>query len=184
VSINGGGARVHEPEAAVIRAAASGNLHAFERLVRECQAPLRRYLRHLVGDATLADDLTQDVLVKVHAQLRTYRFESRFMTWVLRIARNTAFDDRRAELRRRKREARAAAGAPVHDPTAAPEVSLAIASLPIALREALLLVEVCGFTYAEVGTLLGVPEGTAKSRAHRAREGVANWYAQPRTGHR
>jgi DNA-directed RNA polymerase specialized sigma24 family protein len=62
---------VHEPEAAVIRAAASGNLHAFERLVRECQAPLRRYLRHLVGDATLADDLTQDVLVKVHAQLRT-----------------------------------------------------------------------------------------------------------------
>jgi RNA polymerase sigma-70 factor (ECF subfamily) len=172
---------VDEPDAAVIRAAAAGNTRAFERLVRECLPPLRRYLRHLVGDATLADDLAQDVLVKVHAQLRTYRFESRFMTWLLRIARNTAFDDRRAELRRRRREERAAMTAAMHDPTAAPEVSLAIASLPIALREALLLVEVCGFTYAEVSALLGVPEGTAKSRVHRAREGVASWYAQPRS---
>jgi RNA polymerase sigma-70 factor, ECF subfamily len=147
---------VHEPDAGVVRAAAAGDARAFERLVRECQVPIRRYLRHLVGDAALADDLTQDVLVKVHAQLHTYRFESRFMTWMFRVARNTALDHRRADMRRRKREE----------------------------RVALLLVEICGFSYAEVADLLGVPEGTAKSRVHRAREGVAQWFSQPRTRRR
>jgi RNA polymerase sigma-70 factor, ECF subfamily len=175
---------VHEPDAGVVRAAAAGDARAFERLVRECQVPIRRYLRHLVGDAALADDLTQDVLVKVHAQLHTYRFESRFMTWVFRVARNTALDHRRADMRRRKREERVAATGATHDPTVAPEIGLAIASLSADLREALLLVEICGFSYAEVADLLGVPEGTAKSRVHRAREGVAKWFSQPRTRRR
>ena len=63
------------------------------------------------------------------------------------------------------------------DPTLAGEIAAALASLPVAMREALLLVEVCGFSYAEVGQLVGVPEGTVKSRVHRAREGVVRWYA-------
>jgi RNA polymerase sigma-70 factor (ECF subfamily) len=174
---------VDEPDAAVVRAAATGDLRAFERIVRECQGPIRRYLRHLVGDSTLADDLTQDVLVKVHAQLHTFRHESRFMTWVFRIARNAALDDRRAEMRRRRRETEVAVTANAPDPSVAPEIELALASLPSDLRDPLLLVEVCGFSYAEVAVLLGVREGTAKSRVHRAREGVARWYARPRAGH-
>jgi RNA polymerase sigma-70 factor (ECF subfamily) len=175
---------VHEPEQAVVRAAAGGDPRAFEQLVRECQPLVRRYLRYLVGEPALADDLTQDVLVKVHGQLHTYRFESRFMTWVFRIARNAALDDRRADQRRRRREATVAAAPPEHDPTAGPDLALAIASLPATLRDALLLVEVSGFSYAEVAELLGVPEGTAKSRVHRAREGVASWYARPRARRR
>jgi DNA-directed RNA polymerase specialized sigma24 family protein len=115
---------VHEPDTEVVRAAAAGDERAFERLVRECQVPIRRYLRHLVGDPALA----------------------------------------------------------AHDPTTAPEIGLAIASLPANLRDALLLVEICGFSYAEVAGLLGVREGTAKSRVHRAREGIAQWYARPRAG--
>jgi RNA polymerase sigma-70 factor (ECF subfamily) len=173
---------VHEPDTEVVRAAAAGDERAFERLVRECQVPIRRYLRHLVGDPALADDLTQDVLVKLHAQLHTFRAESRFMTWVFRVARNTALDDRRADMRRRRREASVVGALPAHDPTTAPEIGLAIASLPANLRDALLLVEICGFSYAEVAGLLGVREGTAKSRVHRAREGIAQWYARPRAG--
>jgi RNA polymerase sigma-70 factor (ECF subfamily) len=172
-----------EPEPDVVRAAAAGDARAFERLVQDCQGPLRRYLRHLVGDAALAEDLTQEVLVKVYGRLHTYRFESRFMTWLLRIARNTAFDDQRSQMRRRQREQRALGTPPTHDPTVAGEIALALASLPIALREALLLVEVCGFTYAEAAQLQHVPEGTVKSRVHRAREGVARWYAEPKVGH-
>ena len=172
---------MYEPDASLVRAASSGERRAFERLVRECQGPVRRYLRHLVGDFSRADDLTQDVFVKVHARLHTYRFESRFMTWLFRIARNTALDDQRAEQRRRRREEQApSAAAPSADPTVAGEVGLALASLPAHLREALLLVEVCGFSYAEVGALLQVAEGTAKSRVHRAREGIARWYAEPK----
>jgi RNA polymerase sigma-70 factor (ECF subfamily) len=171
---------VEEPQAALVRAAAAGDVAAFEQVVRSTLGPLRRYLRHLVGDAALADDLAQDVLVKVHAQLHTYRFESRFLTWVFRIARNAALDDRRADTRRRRREERAAVAAVATDPEVAGEVAFAIASLPPELREPLLLLEICGFTYAEVGELLRIPEGTAKSRVHRAREGVARWYALPR----
>jgi RNA polymerase sigma-70 factor, ECF subfamily len=176
--------RVQEPDATVVRAAADGDPRAFERLVRECQGPLRRYLRHLVGDESLADDLAQDVFVKVHAGLHAFRAESRFTTWVFRIARNAALDDRRADARRRKREQRALVEPVLADPSAASEVAQAIASLTVDLREALLLVEVCGFSYAEVAALLGVPEGTAKSRVHRAREAVAAWYTQPRTRRR
>jgi RNA polymerase sigma-70 factor (ECF subfamily) len=171
---------VHEPDEELVRAAAAGAPGAFEQLVRQCQVPLRRYLRHLVADDALADDLTQDVLVKIHGQLHTYRFESRFLTWVFRIARNAALDDRRADARRRRREERAAVPAAVTDPTVGGEVALAIASLPVELREPLLLLEICGFTYAEVGSLLHIPEGTAKSRVHRAREGIASWYSLPR----
>jgi RNA polymerase sigma-70 factor (ECF subfamily) len=175
---------VQEPDATVVQAAARGDQRAFERLVRHYQAPLRRYLRHLVGDESAADDLAQDVLVKVHARLHTFRFESRFTTWVFRIARNAALDDRRADARRRRREQRAMVEAPPADPAMASEIGEAIASLPPDLREALLLVEVCGFAYAEVATLLAIPEGTAKSRVHRAREAIAAWYSQPRARRR
>jgi RNA polymerase sigma-70 factor (ECF subfamily) len=168
---------MHEPDASLVRSASAGDRRAFEQLVRECQGPVRRYLRHLVGDDARADDLTQEVLVKVHAQLHAYRFESRFMTWLFRIARNAVHDDRRSEQRRRGREERAYAAPASPDPTLAGEIAAALASLPVAMREALLLVEVCGFSYAEVGQLVGVPEGTVKSRVHRAREGVVRWYA-------
>ena len=169
---------MHEPDASLVRSASAGDRRAFEQLVRECQGPVRRYLRHLVGDDARADDLTQEVLVKVHAQLHAYRFESRFMTWLFRIARNAVHDDRRV------RAAPAGPrGAGLHRAALARSRPWPARSrppwprLPVALREALLLVEVCGFTYAEVGQLVGVPEGTVKSRVHRAREGVARWYA-------
>jgi len=55
-----------------LRSASAGDRRAFELLVRECQGPIRRYLRHLLGDDARADVLTEDVLVEVHAQRRAY----------------------------------------------------------------------------------------------------------------
>jgi RNA polymerase sigma-70 factor, ECF subfamily len=173
---------VSEPERELVRRAAHGDGAAFDRLVRSCQPRLVRYLRFLAADPAVADDLTQETLIRLHAHLGEFRGESDFMTWLLRIARNVTYDAQRSERRRRNRERSAMVERQPSEPAAVREVAAAIESLPLQLREALLLVEIWGFAYAEAGEVLGVPEGTVKSRVHRARQGVSRWYAASEAG--
>jgi RNA polymerase sigma-70 factor (ECF subfamily) len=173
---------VDEPEPATIRAAARGDPAAFERLVRTYQAPVFRFLRHLVGDRSLAEDLTQDTFLRLHRRLGSFRFQSKFSTWLFQVARNAAAD----ELRRHQRQARLLQVAPLPGPPSAPdaraELRIALADLPVAMREPLLLVEVGGFTYAEVAAVLGVPVGTVKSRVFSARARLHTWRGDRRPG--
>jgi RNA polymerase sigma-70 factor (ECF subfamily) len=166
---------VEEPEPAVVRAAVAGDLAAFEQLVRCYQAHVWRFLRHLLGDATLAEDVTQETFLRVYQHLPTFAWRSKFSTWVFRVARNAGIDALRAA-RRQDRLLQAlpapAQGAP---PDARVEVMAAVASLSPKLREALLLVEVFGFTYQEAAAVLRVPEGTVKSRVFQARVRLTAW---------
>jgi RNA polymerase sigma-70 factor (ECF subfamily) len=161
---------------------------AFEQLVRDHQQPVWRFLRRLLGDDALAEDVTQETFVRVFKRLSSYTFEAKFSTWLFQIARNAGID----ELRRRERQARlheataAAAAARSADTMPAPDVHVelqaALDSLPTDLREALLLVEVLGLRYREAGVALGIPEGTVKSRAFHARRRLHGWAnaAEPR----
>lgn len=167
---------MEEPDPAVVRAAAGGDLRAFEVLVRAYQAPVWRFLRRLVNDDALAEDVTQETFVRVHAKLRTFDGRSRFSAWLFQIARNAGIDAIRSRERRARRE-RGATPAPVRSPEAGHELDAALASLTVDLREALLAVEVLGLTYVEAGALLGAPAGTVKSRVHRARERLVGWMA-------
>jgi RNA polymerase sigma-70 factor, ECF subfamily len=167
---------MEEPEPALIRAAAAGDLAAFERLVRAYQEPVWRFLRRLLGDAGGAEDVAQETFLRVFRRLPTFMFEARFSTWVFQIARNAGVD----ELRSRQRRIRLASLAP--PPTAAvgmtearAEIDAALASLPVDLREAILLIEVLGLRYHEVARVLGVPEGTVKSRVFSARSRLHRW---------
>lgn len=166
---------MQEPDPGVVRAAARGDTAAFTEVVRTLQAPVWRFLVHLVGDPALAEDLTQEVFLKVHARLRTFRYRSHLSTWVLAIARNAGID----ALRRRDRRARLLTElpppAPAPDRTGALEVTAALESLSTPQRDAFLVVELLGMSYREAGVALGVPEGTVKSRVHHARRHLVAW---------
>jgi RNA polymerase sigma-70 factor, ECF subfamily len=167
---------MEEPEPALIRAAAAGDLTAFERLVRAYQEPVWRFLRRLLGDAGVAEDVAQETFLRVFRRLPTFTFEARFSTWVFQIARNAGVD----ELRSRSRRIRLASLAPpptpvVGMPEARAEIDAALASLPVDLREAILLIEVLGLRYREAARVLGVPEGTVKSRVFSARSRLHRW---------
>lgn len=165
--------RVEEPDPAVVLAARGGDLRAFEHLVRSYQAPVWRFLRHLLGDAELAEDVTQETFVRVHRRLGTFDGRSRFSTWLFQVARNAGID----ALRSRARRERLTLVPPpdVVSPELRHELDAALAALDRDLREAILVVEVLGLSYLDAAALLGVPIGTVKSRVHRARERLLGW---------
>jgi RNA polymerase sigma-70 factor, ECF subfamily len=169
------GPTVQEPEPDVVRAAVAGDLAAFEWLVRCYQAHVWRFLRHLLGDRALAEDVTQETFLRVYQHLPSFAWRSSFSTWVFQVARNAGID----ALRSRRRQDRLLQALPPPRPEAAPdaraEVWAAVAALSPKLREALLLVEVFGFTYREAAQVLRVPDGTVKSRVFQARTRLTAW---------
>jgi RNA polymerase sigma-70 factor, ECF subfamily len=173
--------RVQETDPAVIRDAMAGDLSAFEQIVRLHQQSVWRFLRRLLGDAATAEDITQETFLRVHRRLPDYAFRSSFTAWVFRIAHNAGVDELRARARR-DRLAPALAASPSTAPAttgrageARVELEAALATLPVDLREALLLIEVLGLRYAEAATVLSVPVGTVKSRVFTARMRLAAW---------
>lgn len=160
---------MREPEPETVARARSGDLEAFEDLVRSHQADVYRLALHLVRDRETAEDVTQEAFLLAFRSLPRFRGEAKFSTWLYRITRNRAVDAIRGRDRRRRRELATAVEAHAPDPTLRASLSAAIDGLPPALREAFVLIEVFGLRYAEAGTVLGVPRGTLKSRMHRAR---------------
>jgi RNA polymerase sigma factor (sigma-70 family) len=160
------------PDVADVVAAASGDVAAFERLVRHMQGAVWRYVVHLVGDRAMAEDISQEVFLRAHRKLHTLQDPERFVPWLLATARNAAYDAGRYKKRRpvellgdRQPDA-----SDVRDPHVAVEVRDALERLDETLRESLVLVGMIGLTYQEAAEAIGVPEGTVKSRTFRARK--------------
>lgn len=168
-----GVSRSDEQFAADVEAAASGDVYAFERLVAAVQGRVWRYLVHLVGDTALAEDLAQEVLIRVYRKLHTLREPAKFVSWVLKAARNAAYDAGRAK-KRRPLELVGDRPLPdaghAQDPHLSLEIHDALAGLEGDIREAIVLVGMIGLTYHEAAETIGVPEGTVKSRVFRARQ--------------
>lgn len=166
---------MYEPDPRTVTAAANGDISAFEELVDGYRVPVWRYLTHLVADRALAEDLTQETFLRVYRHLGRFEGRSKFSTWLFRIARNIGID----ALRRRERRdllpfriGRTPLEVP--SPESGVAVFSVVAELDAPIREALLLVEVLGLTYREVGEVVGIPEGTAKTRVFRARRELAD----------
>lgn len=178
---------MQEPEPRVIRAAAEGDLDAFGVLVESYQEPIWRFLCSLVKDAALAEDLTQETFLRAFDRLGSFEFRSRFSTWLFAVARNLGIDALRQRERRSLLSVRLGPDEPPSDPHLRTEVATAVAALSDKLREALLLVEVMGFSCREAGEILGIPDGTVKSRLFHARTRLVAWFeadqsADPRDG--
>lgn len=175
---------MQEPEPRVIRAAADGDLEAFGVLVASYQEPVWRFLRGLVRDATLAEDLTQETFLRAFDRLGSFQFRSKFSTWLFTVARNLGIDALRQRERRDLLPVRIGPDRPPSDPHLRTEVATAVAALSDKLREALLLVEVMGFSCREAGEILGIPDGTVKSRLHHARAQLVAWFEADQAGGR
>jgi RNA polymerase sigma-70 factor, ECF subfamily len=165
---------VDEPDPQVVAAARSGDLGAFETLVRRYQGDVWRLCFHLLHNESAADDATQEAFVRVFRFLRRYRGESKFSTWLFQVARNCAVDEMRRAGRRSTLVRRVGGpDVPAPDATLGIEVREAVSSLTMELREPVVLIDVFGLSYGEVSYILSVPVGTVKSRVHRGRSLLA-----------
>jgi RNA polymerase sigma-70 factor (ECF subfamily) len=173
-----GAAAVEEPDPVTIRAAMAGDLGAFEELVRAHQVPVWRFLRHLLNDDELAEDVAQETFLRLYQRLPSYRFESRLSTWIFQVARNAGIDAIRSRERRhrRLRETPPVPAAVPGDIGLGHELTSAVAALSPKRREVLLLIEVLGLSHREVAEVLGLPVGTVKSRVFAARRDVTRWF--------
>lgn len=133
-----------------------------------------------------AEDLTQEVFVRLLRALPTYDRRANFDTWLIAVARNHCIDHYRRLRREQQRvtydvEPEALA---LEDPTARPDVTLehedqvdlvrrALAYVPPTLREAVALRDIHDLTYDQIASRLGLPEGTVKSRINRGRKELA-----------
>jgi RNA polymerase sigma-70 factor, ECF subfamily len=169
---------VDEADPRLIAAAVQGDRDAFSSIVRVYQARVLRYLQRLLGDRTLAEDVAQEVFLRCYRALPRYGAEGKFSTWLFGIAHNAGVDAIRQRARvRRTTAALRPRRAQQPDPSVRVELAEALEQLPPKLRAALLVVEVLGLKYREAADVLGVPEGTVKSRVSHARERIVAWYA-------
>lgn len=134
-----------------------------------------RLAYRMCGDPELARDVTQDVFVRVFGQLQQFRGASAFTTWLHRVAVNTCLNTLRKVSRWRHREveldaAVEEAGALVErDPVLDRAMTIAIDALPEQLRVVLVMYAIEGYTHGEIAAVLGIAEGTSKSRLFDAR---------------
>ena len=143
-------------------------------LVRTTHPSVYRYLKAMVRDAHVAEDLTQDTFVRAFQALGSYRGESRLATWILTIARNLALNRARRLRLENRWFVRMEAPDDAADPRGLPEqpeprLMAALAALPRAQREAAELYYVEDLGIDEVARLTGRPANTVKSDLHRAR---------------
>jgi RNA polymerase sigma-70 factor, ECF subfamily len=170
-----------DPDRALVDLARSGNQEAFADLVRRYQVRVFNLARSLTANDADADDLAQEVFIKVFRGLRRFRGDSSFRTWLYRVAVNVV----RSHLRRRTvlgflRRQEASEAALDLDRLASPgdfeteavqrdEIDRALGRLPTDLRVAVTLRDVEGLEYKEIAVVLGVPIGTVMSRIARGR---------------
>ena len=155
-------------------AAASGDRRAFERLYRAHVDRVFSICVRMLGDRTLAEEVTQDVFVRVWEKLPGFRGECAFSTWLHRVAVNVALTRRKTvglQQHRHVDDSDAIDSTPSRPVAVGDRMDLeaAIALLPAGARQIFVLHDVEGFTHEEIGEQLGITSGGSKAQLHRAR---------------
>jgi len=173
-------------DAALVSAARENNLDAFEALVRRHTQTVYAHALRFFGDPSAAEDVVQEVWIKVYRSLNDFDGRSRFTTWLYRVTRNTCLDQVRAGRRRPipvdPLDTVVAPGDLADEVALTASVEQAMRGLTPEDREAFSAVALFGLTYAEVAESLGVPVGTVKSRVFRARRSLAHLLGFPKDG--
>jgi RNA polymerase sigma-70 factor (ECF subfamily) len=163
-------------EAWIIQRVKQGDLDAFETLYRRYERKVYGICLRIAANATVAEDLTQEVFLRVWQRIGQYESRSRFSTWLHRIAVNRALDGRRSELRRSARETAPPDAdtwdppVPARPPEPRMDLETAVSGLPLAARTVFVLHDIEGYRHDEIAELTGIATGTSKSQLHRARK--------------
>jgi RNA polymerase sigma-70 factor (ECF subfamily) len=164
-------------ESQLIAASLAGDEDAFRRLVERHYRLVLHVAYRALGSLAAAEDCAQDVFIKVHQKLRSYRADTPFVHWLHRVAANTVTD----AIRRRRvdlsldalgHEATSESGDPAEAAALAEQrmaVRRAVAGLPGGLRDAIALQVFHELSYQEIAQVLNIPIGTVMSRIHSAK---------------
>jgi RNA polymerase sigma-70 factor (ECF subfamily) len=177
-----------------------GDQHAWELIVRQNWRKVFNVAYKFVGKHDEAEDLTQDIFLKIFKALHTFDRRANFQTWIISISRNLCIDHYRSVRKERQTIAREVDTSDLQPassdrtPYAAAEhqdlratLRQALETLPTSLRTAVVLRDLQELSYQEIADRLGLPEGTVKSRINRGRHELARQLrrmADKQPGHR
>lgn len=173
------------PEAFLASLACTGDRRAFEELVRRRQSSMRNLMRRFCGDHALADDLAQQVFLKVWLNIRGLRRPSAFSAWLRRLAVTVWLQQvRRQDALRGANELSGSEAAQREASTSVGmDLDRALATLPESERLCVVLSYNEGLTHSEIAELTGTPLGTVKSHirngAQRLRQALSAYSEEP-----
>lgn len=155
----------------------SADDNAFKKELVELIPHIRAFARTLTGDATAADDLAQEALMKAWDARASYQMGTNMKAWTFMILRNQFYSEKRRSWRSTQLDQEAAERTLIavddpEAPVALDELRQALKTLPEEQREALILVGAGGFAYEEAAAICQCAVGTVKSRVSRARKAL------------
>ena len=170
----------------LIQRCLQGDQHAWDLIVRQYWRKVFNVAYKFVGKHDEAEDLTQDIFLKIFRSLDTFDRRANFQTWLISVSRNLCIDHYRSVRKERETIDRGvdaselSPAAPEPGPIAALEqrdrvvlLRQAMSALPETLRTAVLLRDIQELSYQEIADKLRLPEGTVKSRINRGRTELA-----------
>jgi RNA polymerase sigma-70 factor (ECF subfamily) len=170
---------LQQPDLGVLRKAQRGDERAFTLIVRTYETPVYNYVMRLVNDRALAEDLTQEVFLRVFQGLPKFSLRSKFTTWLFQVTKNRVLDELRASERRPRLTVALddvppleVVDAPMERVEAVDAVWRSVRELNVDLKMALLLRDVVGLSYTEIADSLEITLATVKWRIYKAREEV------------
>lgn len=175
-----------DEEARVIRAVLDGDTARFEDLVHAYEKGIYNLCLRMLGDEQDALDASQDAFFKAYRALGSFRGDSRFSSWLYRLASNVCLDMLRKrpaapepsfeedEFDRLFRDTRPTPQEALEQKELRRTVADALTELPAEFRQAVVLRDVNGLSYDEIGAITGLEQGTVKSRIYRARKKLAD----------
>lgn len=166
---------IHLEEHELIRQAIQGDKTALSQLLQQHYAFVYKYLLKITLNPPMVEDITQETMIRCIEKIKLYNGQSKFSSWLVTIATHLLID----QGRRRKREKhwqeqeqqqslRQMQWQAGHQHEAWPDVLNALAELPQESRIPVILKHYYSYTYEEIGQMLSIAEGTAKSRVHHA----------------
>jgi RNA polymerase sigma-70 factor (ECF subfamily) len=176
---------------ALIQQCLRGDQHAWELIVRQHWRKVFNVAYKFVGKHDEAEDLAQDIFVKIFKSLSTFDRRANFQTWLISVSRNLCIDHYRSVRKERETIDRGVDANELTPASTEPSpmagleqrdrVTLlrhALAQLPDTLRTAVLMRDIQEMSYQEIADKLGLPEGTVKSRINRGRTELARHVKQ------
>jgi len=155
-----------------------GDGSVFQLLVKRHREKVRNIIYLTISSSSSVDDIAQEVFITVYKNLKHFRFESQFTTWLYRITVNKCKDHlRKINVRKifvpiKEAVREPGGGLDIENKDISNIVMSAISKLPVKLRVPLVLKDIEGFSYQEISESLQCEMGTVKSRIFRAREGL------------
>ena len=184
-----------EQELTIIRRVQHGDVNAFELLVAAYEKNVFNVAMQMVGNREDAQDMAQEAFLKAYNSLSSFRGDSKFSSWLYRIVSNVCLDFKRRQGRRPSSSLTVeddegeTLELDIADESQSPEALLerkltreavrrGLQELPDEQRQILLLREIQGLSYEEIGEAMGLEPGTVKSRIFRARKKLCAFLLQ------